>query len=87
VLGGLAALGIWAVGESFGQIYSGQATDPNSGPLLVLLAASVYSTASSLGTSSPWGVHMRFGSNSQRRLWTIRQPSAARTFLTHCDSP
>jgi hypothetical protein len=33
----LAAL-IWIVGEHLGEITSGQATDPNSGPLLVLLA-------------------------------------------------
>ena len=32
------ALGIWVVGENFGQVFSGSATDPNSGPLLALLA-------------------------------------------------
>jgi hypothetical protein len=32
----LAAL-YWAVGQSFGQLFSGQATDPSTGPLLILL--------------------------------------------------
>jgi hypothetical protein len=29
---------IWVFAEAFGQIMAGGATDPNSGPLLVLLA-------------------------------------------------
>jgi hypothetical protein len=31
------ALVYWAVGQSFGQLFSGQATDPSTGPLVVLL--------------------------------------------------
>ena len=27
----------WAVGQSFGQLFSGQATDPSTGPLLILI--------------------------------------------------
>ena len=27
----------WVIGQSFGQLFSGQATDPNTGPLLILL--------------------------------------------------
>jgi hypothetical protein len=38
----VVALVIWIVGEDFGQIFSGSATDPNSGPLLVLLAAAYW---------------------------------------------
>jgi hypothetical protein len=35
---GLAlALLYWAGGQSFGQLFSGQATDPSTGPLLVLM--------------------------------------------------
>ena len=33
-----AALSIWTVGENFGGILTGQATDPNTGPLLALVA-------------------------------------------------
>ena len=36
------ALGIWVVGENFGQVFSGSATDPNSGPLLALLAVAFW---------------------------------------------
>jgi hypothetical protein len=42
VLGVLGALAIWAVGEDFGGILTGRATDPNSGPLLILLAAAFW---------------------------------------------
>jgi len=36
------AVGIWVVGENFGQVFSGSATDPNSGPLLALLAVAFW---------------------------------------------
>jgi hypothetical protein len=32
------ALVIWLVGEDLGDIFTGRGTDPNTGPLLVLLA-------------------------------------------------
>ncbi len=34
----IVALAIWLTGENFGGILTGQATDPNTGPLLVLVA-------------------------------------------------
>jgi hypothetical protein len=34
----ITAVVVWVVGENFGMIFPGGATDPNSGPLLVLLA-------------------------------------------------
>jgi hypothetical protein len=34
----IAAALLWAAGENYGAMFSGMATDPNSGPLLVLLA-------------------------------------------------
>lgn len=40
-LGILAALIFWVVGESLGSYYSGTATDPNSGPLLILLGLAI----------------------------------------------
>lgn len=42
VIAVLAALIIWSAGEHFGGILTGQATDPNSGPLLILLAAAFW---------------------------------------------
>ena len=38
----LVALAIWVVGENFGGLLTGQATDPNTGPLLILLAAAYW---------------------------------------------
>jgi len=32
----------WVVGQGFGGILTGQATDPNAGPLFVLLAVELY---------------------------------------------
>lgn len=42
VLAGVTAVVIWVVGEGFGGVFSGPATDPNSGPLLILLAAAYW---------------------------------------------
>jgi hypothetical protein len=42
VLAVVVALVIWVLGEAFGMIMAGGATDPNSGPLLVLLALSYW---------------------------------------------
>ena len=33
---------IWVVGEAFGNIFSGAGTDPNTGPLLILVAAAFW---------------------------------------------
>jgi hypothetical protein len=40
---------IWVFGEAFGQILAGGATDPNSAPLLALLALAYWP----LGTAGP----------------------------------
>jgi hypothetical protein len=42
ILAALTGLAIWVIGENFGQILTGTATDPNTGPLLVLLAAAYW---------------------------------------------
>lgn len=41
---GIATI-FWVVGQDFGGIFTGQGTDPNAGPLLVLLAATIAGTA------------------------------------------
>jgi hypothetical protein len=38
VVGFLGALAIWVLGQDFGQLYTGQATDPNTAPLIALMA-------------------------------------------------
>jgi hypothetical protein len=35
------ALAFWAVGQDFGQLYSGQATDPNTAPIIALMAIAI----------------------------------------------
>jgi hypothetical protein len=45
VIAAVGALGIWVVGEDFGELFTGTATDPNTGPLLCLLAAAYWPTA------------------------------------------
>jgi hypothetical protein len=37
----LVSIAFWVVGQSFGQLYSGQATDPNTAPLIALFAIAV----------------------------------------------
>lgn len=42
---GITVAGLyWAVGQSFGQLFSGQATDPSTGPLIIILALAVVGT-------------------------------------------
>ncbi len=41
----------WAVGEGFGGIFTGHATDPNTGPLFILFAAVLYTLGRSEKTS------------------------------------
>jgi len=38
----IAALVIWVAGENFGGIFTGQGTDPNTGPLLIVIAAAFW---------------------------------------------
>jgi hypothetical protein len=45
VLAVVVATFVWVVGENFGGILSGSGTDPNTGPLLMLLAAAYWPTA------------------------------------------
>jgi hypothetical protein len=42
LLAAVVATAIWVVGENFGGVFAGSATDPNSGLLLVLLAAAYW---------------------------------------------
>ena len=41
--GFVIAIAIWIVGQDFGQLYSGHATDPNSGLLIALMAVALMS--------------------------------------------
>ena len=42
IVAAVAAVVIWVTGEQFSAIFTGQATDPNTGPLLILIAAAFW---------------------------------------------
>src|SRR5262249_36132428 len=42
--GAVVATVFWLVGQGFGDLFSGQATDPNTGPLLVALSLALLGT-------------------------------------------
>lgn len=46
VLGSVFGIAIWVSAEYFGGMFTGSGTDPNSGPIIVLLAATIYATRS-----------------------------------------
>jgi hypothetical protein len=40
-IGLMLSIAIWIIGQDLGQLYSGQATDPNSAPLIALMAVAL----------------------------------------------
>jgi uncharacterized membrane protein YoaK (UPF0700 family) len=44
-LGLALTLVFWVVGQDLGALYSGQATDPNAGPVLALMAVTLLALA------------------------------------------
>jgi hypothetical protein len=52
VAGAALALDYWMFGQAFGQPFSGIATDPDSGPLLVLLALALYPNRASVPSAA-----------------------------------
>jgi len=64
VLAIVVALLIWVFGEDFGMIMAGGATDPNSGPLLVLLALCYWPLASVRGLQGLQGLSATQGKAS-----------------------
>jgi hypothetical protein len=53
ITGGVIAASIWLVVQGLGDLTSGQATDPNTGPLIVLLALAVLGTRVAHQTNRP----------------------------------
>jgi len=49
IAGAAMAMDFWVLGQGFGQIFTGMGTDPNTGPLLVLLALAVYPARARVG--------------------------------------
>jgi hypothetical protein len=51
-LGLALALAFWAMGQDLGALYTGQATDPNSGPLLALMAIALLAGSRQIAPNS-----------------------------------
>ncbi len=69
----LAAL-YWAVGQSFGQLFGGQATDPNTGPLLILVGLAA------LGASARTRTAVAAGPSTRETGLGRVQPAASHAF-------
>ncbi len=52
-LGALLSLGFWVIGQDLGGILTGSGTDPNSGPLFVLLAVALWQGVPSAALDRP----------------------------------
>ncbi len=66
VAGAALAAGYWVFGEAFGEPFSGVATDPNTGPLLVLLALALYPNAAR--SRSATGTGLTRGAGAAKRV-------------------
>jgi hypothetical protein len=49
-VGLVLSIAIWAFGQDLGQLYTGQATDPNSAPLIALIAVALIAQSRKVGT-------------------------------------
>jgi hypothetical protein len=52
IAGVAMALDFWVLGQAFGQIFSGMATDPDTGPLLILLALAIFPAGAAVTASA-----------------------------------
>jgi hypothetical protein len=69
-VGFVVALVIWVIGQDLGLLFSGQATDPNTAPLLALMAVAILGAGRTLGGVSDrrsWAWEEAFGSASAAR--------------------
>ena len=67
VAGMVVAAVYWAVGQSFGQLFSGQATDPSTGPLLILIGLAALTVPLRLPRQRPSLSAMRYGTGMTER--------------------
>jgi hypothetical protein len=64
----ILAMAIWVVPENFGGILTGTGTDPNSGPLLALLALAYWPRRAQVREAGPDEVPTWFGAES---MWAV----------------
>ncbi len=55
VAGMVLAAVYWVAGQSFGQLFSGRATDPSTGPLLILIGLAALSVTARTASRAPGG--------------------------------
>jgi hypothetical protein len=63
VAGAVVATTFWVLGQNIGQLCSGQATDPNTGPLIVLMALAL------VGSTASTRLFTRKGRNTVEARW------------------
>jgi hypothetical protein len=69
---GLAlAATIWITGQDLGQLYSGQATDPNSAPLVVLMAVALLPSNRADRLPASWNPRLPGGGDAERRAASL----------------
>jgi hypothetical protein len=79
-------LGYWVIGQGFGGIfYTNSATDPNAGPLFVLLALVVYSLARKAAPVSP-AADVADGRGRARTAQILRPAHRRRQPVDHTDA-
>ncbi len=66
--GVVAALAMWAAGQDFGGILTGQGTDPSTGPLVVLLAAMLWTARRAPGLAGDPAATPGSAAGSRARL-------------------
>jgi hypothetical protein len=80
VLACLLSLAYWVLGQGLGGVFTGSATDPNAGPLFVLLAIAVHFTLTPAGSlprvAEPARPRSTYTING--RSWAIRPVGGAR---------
>ena len=52
-VGFVLSIAIWVIGQDLGQLYTGQATDPNSAPLIALMAVALLAGSGTAATPHP----------------------------------
>ena len=84
VVGAVLAGVFWVVGQSVGELYSGRATDPNSGPLIVVMALALLGTrASTIGAAAVQKVSIHSNPQVPSRTNEQRRPFAVAAGMEH----
>jgi hypothetical protein len=70
-VGLVLSVAIWIIGQDLGQLYSGQATDPNSAPLIALMAVVLLARPRNVGATGHTAAAAR-ASHARRQLAELR---------------